>query len=73
MQSCAARIGLVVLVAILIAGCGGGGNTNVITPAKNTTAVVGQVTLTPASLSIVAGQVPVELHTHCLSTLAPQV
>lgn len=57
MQSCAARIGLVALVVALIAGCGGGGNTNVITPAKNTAGVVGQVTLTPASLSIVAGQV----------------
>lgn len=57
MQSCAAKIGLVALVVALIAGCGGGGATNVITPAKNTNGVVGQVTLTPASLSIVAGQV----------------
>jgi trimeric autotransporter adhesin len=56
MQSCAARIGVVALVVTLIAGCGGG-NTNTITPPKNTNGVVGQVTLSPASLSIVAGQV----------------
>jgi trimeric autotransporter adhesin len=56
MQSCAAKIGVVALVATLIAGCGGG-NTNVIPPPKNPGATVGQVTLSPASLSIVAGQV----------------
>jgi hypothetical protein len=57
MQSCAAKIGVAALVVALIAGCGGGGNTNVITPPKNAGGVVGQVTLSPASLSIVAGQV----------------
>ena len=57
MQSCAVKIGVVVLVAALLAGCGGGGNTNVIPPPKNANGVVGQVTLSPASISIVAGQV----------------
>jgi len=56
MQSCAAKIGLVTLVVALIAGCGGG-SSNVITPPKNPAGTVGQVTVSPGSISIVAGQV----------------
>ena len=51
MQSCAVKIGLVVLVAALIAGCGGGGYSS------KAASQVGQVTLAPASISLVAGQV----------------
>ena len=57
MQACAVKTGVVVLVTALLAGCGGGGNTNAIIPKGNTNNLVGQVTLTPASISIVAGQV----------------
>jgi trimeric autotransporter adhesin len=52
MQSFAVKIGVVVLVAALLAGCGGGYSSS-----TNTNATVGQVTLAPSSVSIVAGQV----------------
>lgn len=57
MQSCAVKTGVVVVIAVFLAGCGGGGNTNVITPKGNPNGVVGQVTLSPTTVSIVAGQV----------------
>jgi trimeric autotransporter adhesin len=51
MQSLALKAGLIFSVAIALAGCGGGYNSGA---AANT---VAQVTLTPASVSVVAGEV----------------
>jgi trimeric autotransporter adhesin len=57
MQSCAVKIGVVVLAAALMSGCGGGSTTSITPPSNQSSATVGQVTLTPASISIVAGEV----------------
>lgn len=50
MQSCAVKTGVVLLLAAALAGCGGG-------KSNKTSNVVAQVTLTPSTVSIVAGQV----------------
>ncbi len=52
MQSCAVKKGLVLLFAAALAGCGGGG-----TPVSKSNSTVTQVTLTPSTVSVVAGQV----------------
>jgi trimeric autotransporter adhesin len=49
MQGCAVKTGVVLLLASFVVGCGGG--------SRKTTNVVAQVTLSPSSVSIVAGQV----------------
>lgn len=51
MQSCALKAGLILCLAVVVVGCSGGYNSGA---AAN---VVAQVTLTPASVSIVAGEV----------------
>lgn len=52
MQSCVLKKGWVLLFAAALAGCGGGG-----TPTSKSPSTVTQVTLSPSSVSIVAGQV----------------
>jgi hypothetical protein len=51
MQSCAVKTGVVLLLAAVLAGCGGGSSST------KTSNVVAQVTLTPPTVSLVAGQV----------------
>lgn len=52
MQSCAAKTGFLMLLAAALAGCGGGN-----TPVSKSPGTVAQVTLTPGTVSVVAGQV----------------
>lgn len=55
MHSCAVKLGLITCFVAALAGCGGGGTPSPNNP--NSTTTVAQVTLTPSSISVVAGEV----------------
>ncbi len=67
MQSCAVKTGVVLLLAAALVGCGGGSSST------KTTNVVAQVTVTPSTVSIVAGQVFGGFALHALNSTGGDV